>query len=120
MATIEGAAAIGWSDEIGSLREGKRADLSLVNLRRPTLTPVHTRPMRNLVPNLVYAARGDEVESVVIDGRIVVSSSRLVTANEDEIIDEAQRLAESIGPAADAEFWQVETTNARAMRDGNL
>jgi 5-methylthioadenosine/S-adenosylhomocysteine deaminase len=120
MATIEGAAALGWSDEIGSLREGKRADLSLVNLRRPTMAPVHTLPMRNLVPNLVYAARGDEVETVIVDGRIVVANRQLVTANEEEIIDDAQRLAESIGPAAEPEFQRLETTNARAMRDGNL
>lgn len=120
MATIEGAAALGWADEIGSLREGKRADLSLVNLRRPPLAPVHTQPMRNLVPNLVYAARGDEVETVIIDGQIVVADGRLVTASEEEILNEAQRLAESIGPPAEPEFQRLETSNARAMRDGNL
>jgi 5-methylthioadenosine/S-adenosylhomocysteine deaminase len=120
MATIEGAAALGWADEIGSLREGKRADLSLVDVRRPTLAPVHTRPMRNLVPNLVYAARGDEVSTVVIDGRVVVSEGRLVTVSEDEIVSEAQHLAEAIGPQAEAEFWRLETNNARAMHEGNL
>jgi 5-methylthioadenosine/S-adenosylhomocysteine deaminase len=70
MATIEGAAALGWADEIGSLEEGKRADILLVDVRRPTLTPVHTAPMRNLAPNLVYAARGDEVDTVIVDGQL--------------------------------------------------
>ena len=120
MATIEGAAALGWDDEIGSLREGKRADLCLVDLRRPTLTPVHTRPMRNLVPNLVYAARGDEVDTVVIDGQIVVDQGRLMTAEEEDIVREAQQQAAAIGPMADTEFWRIDNANARAMRRGNL
>ena len=69
MSTIEGARALGWSDEIGSLEEGKRADLLLVDVHRPALAPVHSRPMRNLVPNLVYAARGDEVDYVVVNAK---------------------------------------------------
>jgi 5-methylthioadenosine/S-adenosylhomocysteine deaminase len=120
MATIEGAAALGWADEIGSLATGKRADVCLVDLRRPTLAPVHTQPMRNLVPNLVYAARGDEVETVVIDGRIVVDRGRLVTMSADEILADANRLAAEVGSAADQDFWRIETPNARAMREGNL
>jgi 5-methylthioadenosine/S-adenosylhomocysteine deaminase len=120
MATIEGAAALGWDDEIGSLREGKRADICLVDLRRPTLAPVHSRPMRNLVPNLVYAARGDEVDTVIIDGRIVVEHGRLLTMAEEEVIADAQRAADAIGPAAEAEFWRIDNSNARAMRAGDL
>jgi 5-methylthioadenosine/S-adenosylhomocysteine deaminase len=120
MATIEGAAALGWADEIGSLREGKRADLCLVDLLRPTMAPVHTRPMRNLVPNLVYSARGEEVETVVIDGQIVVDHGRLMTVSEEDIVADAQRLAAEIGPAAEPEFSRIDNANARAMREGNL
>lgn len=120
MATIEGAAALGWDDEIGSLRVGKRADLCLVDVSRPSLAPVHTRPMRNLVPNLVYAARGDEVDTVVIDGQVVVEQRHLLTVPEADIIVDAQRLASTIGPAAEAEFWRIDNANARAMRAGNL
>jgi 5-methylthioadenosine/S-adenosylhomocysteine deaminase len=120
MATIEGAAALGWEDEIGSLSVGKRADVCLVDVRRPTLAPVHVRPMRNLVPNLVYAARGDEVETVLIDGRIVVDAGRVVTLAEDDILADAQSLAEAVGPTAEPEFARIDNPNARAMRDGNL
>jgi 5-methylthioadenosine/S-adenosylhomocysteine deaminase len=120
MATIEGAAALGWADEIGSLSVGKRADLSLVDVSRPTMAPVHVRPMRNLVPNLVYAARGDEVETVIIDGQVVVSGGRLQTLAEDEIVQNAQHHASTITPAADSEFWRLDTPNARAMLSGNL
>src|SRR5262249_35107849 len=86
MATIEGARAIGWADEIGSLEVGKRADVIAVDVRRPTLTPVHTRPMRNLVPNLVYAARGDEVEHVFVDGQLIVAHGRVLTMDADAIV----------------------------------
>jgi 5-methylthioadenosine/S-adenosylhomocysteine deaminase len=120
MATIDGARALGWSDEIGSLRVGKRADVLLVDLQRPTLMPVHTRPMRNLAPNLVYAARGDEVDTVVIDGAIVVEHGTPTTIDDRAILAEAQRLAEPIGAAADADFWRVSRTNAEWMRDGRL
>jgi 5-methylthioadenosine/S-adenosylhomocysteine deaminase len=120
MATIEGAAALGWDDEIGSLREGKRADLLLVDVQRPTLAPVHTEPMRNLVPNLVYAARGDEVDTVVINGQVVVDHGHLLTASEDEILLEAQQHAANVGPAAAPAFWRLNTPNARAMQEGNL
>jgi 5-methylthioadenosine/S-adenosylhomocysteine deaminase len=120
MATIEGARAIGWSEEIGSLEVGKRADCVLVDLRRPGLLPVHTRPMRNIVPNLVYAARGDEVCSVVVDGRILVESGRLQTVDEEAILAEAQRAADPIGAAADEDFWRVNGSNAQLMRTGHL
>jgi 5-methylthioadenosine/S-adenosylhomocysteine deaminase len=120
MATIEGAAALGWADEIGSLSVGKRADMLLVDVRRPTLTPVHTWPMRNLVPNLVYAARGDEVDTVIVDGRVIVEGGRVVTVDEDAVISTAQRLAEPIGAAAETDFWRVGGTNAASMRADHL
>jgi len=53
MATIEGAQAIGLGDEIGSLQTGKQADLILVDLNAPNLTPVLDAPIRTIVPNLV-------------------------------------------------------------------
>jgi 5-methylthioadenosine/S-adenosylhomocysteine deaminase len=120
MATIEGARAVGLGAEIGSLEEGKRADLVLVDLRRPTLLPVHTRPMRNLVPNLVYAARGDEVTLVVVDGQVVLENGRLTRVDESVVLSEAQHLADSIGPAAADDFWRVDGPSAQQMRADRL
>jgi 5-methylthioadenosine/S-adenosylhomocysteine deaminase len=120
MATIEGARAVGRQAEIGSLEEGKRADVVLVDLRRPTLLPIHTRPMRNLVPNLVYAARGDEVAMVIIDGEVVLEQGRLTRIDEPAVLAEAQHLAEPIGPAAEDDFWHVNGPSAHQMRADRL
>jgi 5-methylthioadenosine/S-adenosylhomocysteine deaminase len=67
MATIDGAAAVGMADEIGSLEPGKRADVVVADLTGFCLTPVH-----QAVSALVYSARGDEVDRVYVDGRQVV------------------------------------------------
>jgi 5-methylthioadenosine/S-adenosylhomocysteine deaminase len=120
MATIEGAKAIGIADQIGSLAEGKRADFILIDLKKPAMMPTITEPMRNHVPNLVYSARGDEVAMVVVDGQVILENGRLQTADEDEIISEAQRLCEPLGSAAAPEFWRINGTNAHFMREGKL
>ena len=58
MATIEGAQAIGQGDDVGSLEDGKQADLITVDLTALNLSPVLTEPIRNIVPDVVYAASG--------------------------------------------------------------
>ena len=91
MATIDGARAIGLGDEIGSIEAGKRADLTLVNLDR-----LHTTPRFDTVSTLVYAACASDVETVIIDGRIIMRDGRLATLDEEKVIqnarDEASRL----------------------------
>lgn len=77
MATIDGAAAIGMADEIGSLEPGKRADVVVLSLDNLCVAPVH-----HPVSALVYSARGDEVERVYVDGQLVVSDGHLSTRDE--------------------------------------
>lgn len=100
LATIESAKAIGLADEVGSLRAGKKADLLLVDLQEPSLSPVITDPIRNIVPNLVYSAKGSEVESVMIDGQFIMRDKQLLTVNEKEVIAIAQEAANSISEKA--------------------
>lgn len=93
MATINGARALGLADQIGSIEAGKRADLQLVNLDR-----LHTTPQPDPVSTIVYAAEASDVETVIIDGQIVMRDGQLLTMNEQEVItqarDEAQQLAQ--------------------------
>jgi 5-methylthioadenosine/S-adenosylhomocysteine deaminase len=96
MATIEGAQAIGLSDEIGSLAVGKQADLILVDLCEPNLSPVLTDPIRNIVPNLVYAASGREVRLVMVAGQILMQNGQVLTADETTIRATAQTQATAL------------------------
>jgi 5-methylthioadenosine/S-adenosylhomocysteine deaminase len=87
-ATREGAAAIGLDDQIGSLEIGKRADIVLLNNRSPSLAP--------LVDGygvLVHSASGHDIDTAIIDGRVVLSGGRLTLADGDDIVARAQAVA---------------------------
>ncbi len=120
MATIEGARAIGLGDVTGSLETGKAADIILINLREPALSPVITHPMRNIVPNIVYAARGHEVDSVIVAGRVVLEHRKPQTFVLDEIIDDVQRHAEATADKAAEAFYRVDSEIAGYMRKDQL
>lgn len=85
MATRDGARALGLEDEIGSIEEGKRADLIVVDLER-----VHTTPRPDVVSTIVYAAEAADVRDVLIDGRVVLRDGQLKTLDEREVIEEAR------------------------------
>lgn len=120
MATVDGAKAIGLGDEIGSLRPGKKADLIIVDLTQPTMQPVITFPLRNVVPNLVFSARGNEVETVIVDGRIVVENFQLKTVNEAELLKDVERKSREIALAAAPEFAQRKTGLYKMMEQNQL
>ena len=93
LATINGAKATLWGDELGSLEPGKLADVIIVNMRKSHLVPV-----RNPVSTLVYAANGSDVETVIIDGQVVMENRKILTIDEEKVIEEAAR----VGPEVDA------------------
>jgi 5-methylthioadenosine/S-adenosylhomocysteine deaminase len=82
MATIEGAKALLWENEIGSIDVGKKADLSIISLKKPHLCPVY-----NEASHLVYAVKASDVETVIINGRIVMENRRLTTLNIDKVMN---------------------------------
>lgn len=84
MATIRGARALHMEDRIGSLEAGKLADIVIVGFGNLNQTPVY-----NLYSHLVYATKAGDVETVVIDGRIVMKDRRLLTLNESAIKKDA-------------------------------
>jgi len=88
MATIEGARALGLDADLGSLEPGKRADIVLVDLGR-----AHTWPATDPIANLVYAAHGGDVDTVIVDGRILLRDGEFVDLDEEEILAEAARAA---------------------------
>jgi cytosine/adenosine deaminase-related metal-dependent hydrolase len=82
MATINGAKAIGMENEIGSLEAGKKADIVIFDTNR-----LEWRPLYNEVQTLVYSANADMVESVIINGRFVMEKRKILTVDEEEILD---------------------------------
>jgi len=84
MATINGAKALGTHNEIGSIEVGKKADLVLVALRKPHLIPAF-----NPISQLVYAAEGSDVDTVIIDGKVVMQNRALKTLDEDLVLRNA-------------------------------
>lgn len=120
MATVEGAKALGIGDLTGSIREGKCADIILLDLNCPTLAPVYTVPMRNMIPNIVYAARGHEVHTVIAHGNVLVENRVPQTFALAEIISEAQSYAEEIGELAADEFYRINGRNAQYMKENKL
>ena len=86
-ATMGGATVLGAASEIGSLEVGKKADLIVLDMDQPHLTPVY-----NPVSHLVYTARGSDVINSVINGRVVMRDRQLTTLDEEAILAEMGRI----------------------------
>jgi len=74
MATVEGARCLGKEKELGSVELGKRADLVLVRLNEPNMIPIHGR--ETLISDLVYSARGSNVDTTIVDGKILMMNRK--------------------------------------------
>ena len=91
MATIGGARVLGLEKEIGSIEIGKRADLTFIDLRK-----AHLVPMYSIFSHIVYAVESADVSGVIIDGRKIFWDGRVLTIDEDKILDKAESKAEEI------------------------
>lgn len=93
MITCDAARALGMEAEIGSLEAGKRADIAIVDLRKPHLWPGDMPLYR-----LVCFAVASDVETVLVEGRVVMAGRRVLTVEEDAVLEDATR---EIGLALD-------------------
>jgi len=87
-ATIHGAKALGLQDTLGSLEEGKLADVVLVDFNRPRLTPCH-----DPISHLVYAANGSDVRTTIVHGKPVVLNNEIQSIDEQQVLTEAREQA---------------------------
>lgn len=92
MATLNGAKALGLEKEIGSLEVGKKADIAILNLNTPSLTP-----RNNLIAGLSYSANGSEVETVIIDGKITMEEGKVLTMDEELIYGKVNEIIKRMG-----------------------
>jgi len=98
MATIGGAKAVGMEDLIGSIEVGKKADIIIVDLFKPHIEPVH-----DLVNNLIYCAKGSDVETSIIDGEVVLEKGQLKKIDEEEVLTRAMDISAEIARQDKAE-----------------
>jgi 5-methylthioadenosine/S-adenosylhomocysteine deaminase len=88
MATIEGAKALGMEDITGSIEPGKKADIIILDIDKPHLTPMY-----NPYSHIVYAARGNDVSHSIINGQLVMEDRKLLTLDIEEIMERAKEKA---------------------------
>lgn len=91
MATIGGARVLGMDHLIGSLETGKRADVIILDMDQP-----HAHPVFNIYSLIVYSMRGSDVETVLVDGRLMVFKRRLVTLDLGRLYQKVDQLAKKI------------------------
>lgn len=92
MATINGAKALSMEKEIGTIEAGKKADLAVLNLNTPSLTP-----RNNLIAGLCYSANGSEVETVIINGQITMRDKKILTFDEKEVYEKITEIVARLG-----------------------
>jgi 5-methylthioadenosine/S-adenosylhomocysteine deaminase len=94
MATIDGARVLGQHARVGSLEPGKRADLVIVGMAKARQTP-----MFDPVAQIVYASRGDDVETTIVNGRVLMRDRRVLSLDEAQVLREARAAADLVRKA---------------------
>ncbi len=98
MATCDGARVLGMESLVGSLKTGKKGDIIIIDLDRPHLTPMY-----NAYSHLVYAAKGDDVKTVLINGKVVMEDWKLLTIDEHEVMDRVNQIAKRVRKSLEME-----------------
>ena len=96
MATIGGARALGMAGQIGSVEAGKKADLALLDFDRPHLYPRHS-----IASALVYQANGSEVDTVIVDGRVLVAGGQVISLGAEGAVELARSVQEASATVAE-------------------
>jgi 5-methylthioadenosine/S-adenosylhomocysteine deaminase len=94
MATSWGARTLGLEKDIGTLEVGKKADIIVVDLTSPHLTPLY-----NPYSVLVYSASGSDVKDVIVNGKILMKDRGLLTLDPEDIMDRVKAIGRKIQPA---------------------
>jgi 5-methylthioadenosine/S-adenosylhomocysteine deaminase len=94
MATLGGARVLGRERELGSLETGKLADLIVVRMDQPRQTPMY-----DPISHLVYATRGDDVETTIVNGRVLMRNGKVLTINQESVLAAARAAAAQVRAA---------------------
>ncbi|NLW91052.1 MAG: amidohydrolase family protein, partial [Syntrophomonadaceae bacterium] len=91
MVTIDAARALGLEQDLGSLEAGKKADLILINVRKP-----HLYPFNMPLHRIVYYANGNDVDTVIIDGKVIMENRIVLTLNEEAVLDSVKKVVDDM------------------------
>lgn len=91
MGTINGARALQWDREIGSIEVGKKADMILIDIDKPHLYPHH-----NLISSLAYGVQASDVDTVIVDGKIIMEEREIKTLDVEKIKFMAEKHAKDL------------------------
>jgi 5-methylthioadenosine/S-adenosylhomocysteine deaminase len=94
LATIEGARALGLQDEVGSIEVGKKADIIMLDMRCPNLNPIHGR--ETVISDLVYSASPANVDTTIVDGKLLMKNKQLATVNLQQTVQSAAKIADQL------------------------
>jgi 5-methylthioadenosine/S-adenosylhomocysteine deaminase len=95
MGTVNGAKAI--DPETGILKVGKKADLIVLDMKKPHLTPCF-----DVRSHLVYSAKGSDVRTTIVDGKVLMDNYRVLVLDEQKVVEEAQKAADDLATRAKA------------------
>lgn len=91
MATIEGAKVLGLDKEIGTLEVGKKADIIFIKTDK-----IHLCPENDIPANIVYSANGADIDTVIIDGKLVMQNRKMLNIDEKEVIKQVKKVAKRL------------------------
>ncbi len=91
MATIGGAVALGMQNKIGSIEKGKYADLTIIDLNKAHLTPLY-----NIYSHIVYSMNASDVETVIINGKVIMENNKIITIDEQKVINEMNDFSKQV------------------------
>jgi 5-methylthioadenosine/S-adenosylhomocysteine deaminase len=91
MLTIKGAKVLGIDDEVGSLEIDKRADVIVVDFKKP-----HLLPVGRWLPKLIYSARGSDVIHTIVDGKVLMESGKVVSMDEEKVLERSLSAREDL------------------------
>lgn len=91
MSTIEGAKVLGLENQIGTIEEGKKADLIFIKTDK-----LHLCPENDICANIVYSANGSDVDTVMIDGKIIMQNRKMRNINEREVMKQVKKIAKRL------------------------
>ena len=91
MATIDGAKVLGLEKEIGTLEPGKKADMIFIKTET-----IHLCPDNEICSNIVYSANGADVDSVMVDGKLIMQNRKMININEKEVMRQVKKIAKRL------------------------